>query len=85
MTEGFKLGLSLMAIGMATVFVMLWLVVLGGAVLIRIINRFYPDTVTTPAASSEAIKENNKKIAAITAVVEAVTGGKGKVVSIKKI
>ncbi len=81
MGEGIKLGLSLMAVGMFTVFTILFMVVAGGRILIIWVNKFAPED-----AKSIIIKHNDdKKIAAVIAVVNVITGGKGRIDSIKKI
>lgn len=83
MGDGIQLGLSLLVIGMITVFSILFLVVACGTLLIKITNKYFPletqKTVTLVQGS------NKNKIAAIMAAVEAVTGGKGKATSIRKI
>ncbi len=68
---------------MITVFVILSLVVVLGKVLIFTVNKFFPEESVsqTPALSS---KISAKKIAAITATVEFLTGGKGKIIGIRK-
>ena len=75
----------LLAIGMTTVFIILALVVLGGKLTIIITNRFAPvvETLVVKPVSSSAIE--GSKIAAITAVVESMTEGKGHIQEIKKI
>jgi oxaloacetate decarboxylase gamma subunit len=67
-------ALSLMLIGMITVFVVLMLVVFTGNLLIRFINRF----------ASDEDKIAPAKVAAITAAVEAFTHGKGTITKIEK-
>lgn len=80
MGEGIELGLSLMAVGMFTVFTILFMVVAGGRILIIWVNKFAPED------SSIIVKHNDdKKIAAVIAVVNVITGGKGRIDSIKKI
>jgi len=79
-------ALQLLAVGMITVFIILALVVLSGNILIKIVNKYAPEptkkfTRSTRAATGTA----PEVVAAITAVVETVTGGYGKIESIKKI
>lgn len=73
----------LLAIGMITVFAVLSIVVLSGSVLISLVNRYAPD----PVKESKLIKPliSNKEIAVLTAVVDHVTKGRGKIDSIEKI
>ena len=67
-------ALSLLGIGMITVFTVLLLVVITGNILIRIVNRLADDkTQIMPA-----------KIAAITAAVETFTQGRGRITKIEK-
>lgn len=68
-----------MIIGMITVFAILYLVVAGGGLLIRVVNKYYPETVSQPRVN------DSKKIAVIIAAVNLITGGKGKIEEIKKI
>jgi len=69
----------LLAVGMITVFVILALVVATGSLLIRITNRMAPAPKPVPA---HAIQPAH--IAAMTAVVEHLTGGRGNIDSIEK-
>ena len=73
----------LLGIGMITVFVVLSIVVFSGSLLISIINRYTPE----PVKESKLIKPliSNKEIAVLTAVVDHVTKGKGKIESIEKL
>ena len=75
----------LLAIGMTTVFIILALVVLGGKLTIIITNKFTPkvETLVVRPVSSSTI--DSTKIAAITAMVETITQGKGHIQEIKKI
>jgi len=81
MNEGLYIALELMAIGMTTVFTILGLVVLGGRIMIILVNRFAP-VEAIPTANSGGI--NSSTIAAITAAVEATTLGRGKITQITK-
>lgn len=76
-------AISIMLIGMATVFVILWLVVLIGKTLIRITNKYWPEIEITKPKSKIHISPG-REIAAIVTAVDIVTGGKGKVTQIKK-
>ena len=75
MGSDFSTALSLLAIGMITVFMVLLLVVVTGNILIRIVNRFYVE-------SDKQIE--GAKIAAITGAVEAFTQGQGHIIKIEK-
>jgi len=73
----------LLGIGMITVFAVLSIVVFSGSLLISLINKYAPD----PVKESKLIKPliSNKEIAVLTAVVDHVTKGKGKIDSIEKV
>ncbi len=85
-------ALLLLVVGMVTVFVILLLVVLSGKILIRIINRYFPLPEWESRPATKPIRPfapdtemDHKRIAAIIAAVELVTGGKGKITGIKHI
>lgn len=84
MEESMYFGTMLMAVGMTTVFIILALVVLGGKLTILVTNKLAPvsESVVVRRMSSTSIE--TAKIAAITAAVESVTQGKGKISEIKK-
>jgi oxaloacetate decarboxylase gamma subunit len=80
-------GISLLIIGMLTVFSVLFLVVTTGGILIRIVNKFYP--INQPEQTvDETIDPNSiirsELISAIIASVDRITMGKGKVKEIKR-
>lgn len=75
MTQDFSTAFTLLAIGMITVFLVLFLVVLTGNLLIRFVNRLAPKAVEGIPA---------KTVAAITAAVDAFTEGKGRITKIEK-
>ena len=79
MNEEFATALSLLAIGMITVFVVLTLVVVTGNLLTSFVNRFIPMTADVPAQIGSA-----SKVAAITAAVDTITKGKGVITSIER-
>ena len=71
---------TLLGIGMITVFVVLSLVVITGNILIRTVNRFIPEEVSVQPPSSS---DDSGAIAAITAAVEIVTQGQGRITKIE--
>ena len=83
MEENIQMGLSMLIVGMTSVFVILLLIVSFGKLLIRSVNRLYP--LEALLVSEESMSSDNQKIAAIVAAVDVATSGKGKVSSIKKI
>ena len=84
--EIFK-ALELTAVGMIAVFVVLFSVTLAGSFLIRQINRFAPAAPKPPLKAAPGSQNliSPRKTAAVTAGIEAFTGGKGRLVSIRKI
>ncbi|MBN1382904.1 MAG: OadG family protein [Deltaproteobacteria bacterium] len=78
-------GLMLLSIGITTVFGILTLIVLFGNLLIHLVNKYIPEMqISTTSAIGIEEPINKDKIAAIVAAVEAITGGKGRAVSIRK-
>jgi len=91
MTENLHTALTVMAVGMVTVFMILSLVVLTGKLLIAAVNKFAPapETLTKKRSKKSLSKtlagKEKETIAALVAAVEAVTGGQGKITSIEKV
>mgnify|MGYP001028438051 CR=1 FL=1 len=84
MSEDFQTAMMLMSVGMLTVFIILLLVVYVGKSIILITNRLeVKQSVISSKSSSSSISAN--KIAAITAAVNVVTQGKGRIENIEKI
>ena len=85
MNEEIEFGLTIMAVGMITVFSILTLVVLGGKIMILLINRFTPDLeeLNPPQLVSQTI--SNVKISVLASAVTAVTNGKGRIEQIEKL
>lgn len=83
------LGLTILTVGMITVFVVLGLVVVTGQLLIRVANYFYKEPKITfhhPATTiNNPYDVEPQEIAVITAAVNVVTQGTGNIISIKKI
>lgn len=81
-------ALILMVIGMVSVFIVLLIVVIGGSLLINIINKYLPETAPmTTAVDQEqpSLNSINKgTMAAITAAVMLVTNGNGHIDEIIK-
>jgi oxaloacetate decarboxylase (Na+ extruding) subunit gamma len=70
-------ALLLLAVGMITVFAVLSLVVITGQALIRVVNFFAGEASPPPGIAGGG--PDKSRIAAIVAIVDALTGGKGKV------
>lgn len=84
MSEEYALALKLLGVGMITVSLILLLVVVFGNVIIRLVNKYFPEAEKVlPADTDKGI--NRKKLAVITAAVNITTKGKGKITNIEKL
>ena len=85
MEQGLSNAFNVLIVGMTTVFIILWLVVLIGNLIIKVTNKYWTDEdlKKTPNKIKEAASKGT--IAAIVAAVDAVTNGKGKVTKITKV
>ncbi len=72
----------ILCIGMTTVFVILFLIVVAGSALVRIVNRFAD---RRPSNEPDDSHMDSNRIAIITSVVHRVTQGKGRVQHIEKL
>ncbi|MFA5534094.1 MAG: OadG family protein [Mariniphaga sp.] len=77
-------ALVILLVGMLTVFLILWLVVLIGNAIIMVVNRYWPAPQVPVKAGGKTGAISSGTMAAVVAAVEAVTGGRGKVTSIEK-
>lgn len=85
--ENLGIGLELMVVGMTTVFLILLIVIYGGKLLIQVVNRIAPEEVQK-ARQTVAAQSGNADPAAMAVlgeVVKQLTGGKGRITSVKKI
>lgn len=85
--ENIETAFLLMVVGMATVFVILLIVIYLGKLLIALVNKYAPEEVV-PAkqeASRGAAPIQGNILAAITAAVNVVTQGKGKITKVEKL
>ncbi len=83
MSENLNTALTLMGIGMLTVFLVLILVVVVGKALIWFVNSYVPEVANELSIKTGTIDPN--KLAAITSAVEIVTKGRGYIKQIEKI
>ena len=85
--ENLETAFLLMVVGMATVFVILLIVIYLGKLLISLVNKYAPEeVVSVKQTSSQAPGPIPGNIlAAITAAVNVVTQGKGKVTKVEKL
>ena len=82
MNENLQIALTLLLIGMLTVFVVLLLVVLCGKLLIRIVNRLEPEAaVAQPAAGGIS----HEHLAVIVAAVDIITEGRGQLKEVEQV
>lgn len=86
MTTSISSALTLMLIGMITVFLVLFLVYLTGTILIRIVNIWFPESQpvapVSPRTQNQGITP--QQIAAITTAVEIFTEGRAQIINIEK-
>ena len=85
--ENLETAFLLMVVGMATVFVILLIVLYLGKLLISLVNKYAPEeVVSVKQTSSQApVPIPGNILAAITAAVNVVTQGKGKVTKVEKL
>ncbi len=86
MEENLGKALAIMVVGMATVFLILWLVVIIGNSIIRLTNKYIvsPEPVVKKKSGSQP-EHSKSTIAAIIAAVDIMTGGNGHITEIKKV
>ncbi len=85
--EHLGIGLQLMVVGMCTVFVILLIVIYGGKLLIKIVNKIAPEEVVVAkkAVATQTGAVDAPTMALLQAVIKQLTGGKGHVESARKI
>jgi len=77
-------AISIMVVGMITVFFILFLIVLIGNLIIRFSNRYLPEE-TTVVKTKKAASSSENTLKAIEAAIDVITKGRGKVTNIKKL
>ena len=77
-------ALSIMIVGMITVFLILFLIVWIGNVIIRLSNKYIPEIVAEVKSKNPENSSENT-YAAISAAIGIISKGKAKVTNIKKI
>lgn len=85
--ENLGIGFELMIVGMCTVFLILLIVINGGKLLIKVVNRIAPEEVK---AAKQTVAEQSGNLdpstmAVLSEVVKQLTQGKGRITSAKKI
>ena len=85
--ENIGLGIQLMVVGMATVCLILSILISGGKLLIKFVNRVAPEEAVpakkTASAAPATVDAGTMQV--LQEVVRQLTGGKGHVASAKKI
>ncbi len=83
--DNFGLGITLMVIGMVTVFAILLIVIYLSRLLISAINRFAPEEVQPARRQSGGTDVSPVTMKVIAAAVSRITGGKGTVKSVERL
>ena len=81
--DKFTEALLLMAIGMLTVFTVLLIIIALGTLLIKTVNKFFPEEVKPVAQAAAAVDQNIQE--AINKAILAISGGKKQAQKIEKI
>ncbi|WP_177602066.1 OadG family protein [uncultured Phocaeicola sp.] len=83
--ENLEIGLLLMVVGMATVFVILLIVIYLSQLLIKLVNKVAPEEEPKKKAVSTVASSDASAMDAIKAAVNILTAGKGQVIKIEKL
>lgn len=81
--DKFVEALTLMGIGMATVFVVLLIIILLGTLLIKTVNKFFPEEAKPVLEAVQTVDQNVQE--AINKAILAISGGKKAAQKIEKI
>ena len=81
------IGLELLIVGMTTVFIILLIVIWGGKLLIKVVNKIAPEEIvpTKKSAKPDAGAIYSTTIGILDKVVAQITNGTGKISSVKKL
>ena len=82
--ENINEALGLLIVGMVMVFIILWLVVVIGNLVINLTNRFMAEDKKPGEGEMTGKRAHPKRLAAIVAAVDVITHGRGKIDSIQK-
>lgn len=83
--ENIGLGLMLMVVGMATVFVILLIIIWLSQYLISLVNKIAPEEEPKKRSVSSRSSTDEGSMDAIKTAVNILTAGKGQVIKIEKI
>ena len=81
--DKFVEALTLMGIGLATVFVVLLIIILLGTLLIKTVNKFFPEEAKPVMEAVQTVDQNVQE--AINKAILAISGGKKTAQKIEKI
>ena len=84
--DNIGLGIQLMVVGMSTVFLILLIVIWGGKLLIKAVNRSAPEEAASPKKTEQVSGAiDSTTMSVLQQVVSQVTGGKGYLSSAKRV
>ncbi len=86
--DNLNIGLELLVVGMCTVFLILIIVIWGGKLLINIVNKIAPEEEEASPKAAKATQTatiDGTTMAVLQEVVSKITGGKGRIASVKKL
>lgn len=85
--ENLGIGLQLMIVGMCTVFLILLIVIYGGKLLIKVVNRIAPEEMAAVKKIVQASTDgaDPSVMAVLSETVRQLTGGKGHISSVRRI
>lgn len=84
--ENLGIGFELMIVGMSTVFLILLIVIWGGKLLIKAVNKIAPEEVVShQKGAAPTANIDGGTMAILQQVVSQITGGKGHISSAKRI
>lgn len=84
--DNIGLGIQLMVVGMSTVFLILLIVIWGGKLLIKAVNRLAPEEAASPKKTEQVSGTiDSTTMSVLQQVVSQVTGGKGYLSSAKRV
>ena len=84
--DNLGIGFELMIVGMSTVFLILLIVIWGGKLLIKTVNKIAPKEVVSPKKSATTNANiDGDTMAILQQVVSQITGGKGHISSARRL
>ena len=84
--DNITFGIQLMIVGMSTVFLILLIVIWGGKLLIKAVNKFAPEETEAPKKGKPTPQTaDDTTMEVLRQVVSQITGGKGHISSVRRI